>query len=63
MEELIARRSGVSELREQALRDGYVPMRVYGIQKAIEGHTSLEEVLSVTVTTEVDEDVEVLEMV
>lgn len=50
MEELIARRAQSQELLQQALLDGYVPMRGYGIRKAIEGVTSLEEVLSVTIT-------------
>lgn len=50
MEELIARRAPSQELLQQALLEGYVPMRSYGIRKAIEGETSLEEVLSVTIT-------------
>ena len=48
MEELIVTRASSKELQQQALRDGYVPMRDYGFKKALEGHTSLDEVLSVT---------------
>ena len=48
MEELIVSRASSKELQKQALRDGYVPMRDYGFKKALEGHTSLDEVLSVT---------------
>jgi type II secretory ATPase GspE/PulE/Tfp pilus assembly ATPase PilB-like protein len=48
MEELIVSRASSKELQQQALRDGYVPMRDYGFKKALEGHTSLDEVLSVT---------------
>ena len=47
-EELIVSRASSKELQKQALRDGYVPMRDYGFKKALEGHTSLDEVLSVT---------------
>jgi general secretion pathway protein E len=50
MEELIARRAHSKELLQQALLDGFLPMRTYGIRKAIEGETSLDEVLSVTIT-------------
>jgi len=38
----------VSEMKAQALRDGMVPMRQYGLRKAAEGVTTLEEVLTVT---------------
>ena len=34
--------------RDQALRDGYVPMRTYGWHKVMQGLTTIEEVISVT---------------
>jgi type II secretory ATPase GspE/PulE/Tfp pilus assembly ATPase PilB-like protein len=34
---------------QQAIRDGYRPMREYGVRKILQGLTSVEEVLSVTV--------------
>ena len=37
-------------MREQAIRDGYVPMRTYGWHKAMQGETTIEEVISVTTT-------------
>ncbi|MEO0414255.1 MAG: GspE/PulE family protein [Verrucomicrobiota bacterium] len=50
MGELISRRSPMAELQQQAEADGYVPMRVYGIAKCLAGETSLEEVLSATMS-------------
>lgn len=50
MEELIARRAHPRDLLRQALADGFIPMRSYGIRKALEGETSLDEVISVTTT-------------
>lgn len=50
LEELISRKAGIAELMKQAVADGYIPMRLYGIRKVLEGETSLEEVLSVTVS-------------
>jgi type II secretory ATPase GspE/PulE/Tfp pilus assembly ATPase PilB-like protein len=35
-------------MRDQALRDGYVPMRTYGWYKVMQGSTTIEEVISVT---------------
>ena len=50
MQELIARGAGASELHRQAIADGFVPMRRYGLEKALAGETTIEEVLSATLT-------------
>ena len=42
----------VSEMKTQAIADGMVPMRQYGIMKAAQGVTTLEEVLTVTAANE-----------
>ncbi|MGL5019252.1 MAG: GspE/PulE family protein [Luteolibacter sp.] len=48
MQELVAHRAQAVELRAQAVRDGYIPMREYGWHKAMKGETTIEEVISVT---------------
>ncbi len=48
MQELVAHSAPAPKLREQAFRDGYVPMRTYGWHKALQGMTTIEEVISVT---------------
>lgn len=48
MQELVAHSAPSAKLREQAFRDGYVPMRTYGWHKAMQGMTTIEEVISVT---------------
>jgi type II secretory ATPase GspE/PulE/Tfp pilus assembly ATPase PilB-like protein len=48
MQELVAHSAQPARLREQAFRDGYVPMRTYGWHKALQGVTTVEEVISVT---------------
>ena len=48
MQELIAHRAQAPEMRVQALRDGYIPMREYGWYKVMRGDTTIEEVVSVT---------------
>ena len=48
MEELVAHSRPATELRAQALKDGYVPMRTYGWHKVFQGETTIEEVISVT---------------
>lgn len=48
MQELVAHRAQGPELRAQAIRDGYVPMREYGWHKVMKGETTIEEVISVT---------------
>jgi general secretion pathway protein E len=48
MQELVAHRAQSNELRAQAIRDGYIPMREYGWYKVMKGETTIEEVISVT---------------
>lgn len=50
MQELISRQAAGAELRAQAVKDGYVPMREYGWYKVMKGETTVEEVISVTAT-------------
>lgn len=47
--DLVTHRAGHPQLLQQALKDGYRPMREYGIRKIIAGLTTIDEVLSVTV--------------
>ena len=49
MGELITRRAPHNELLQQGIKDGYRFMREYGVRKIMQGLTSVEEVLSVTV--------------
>lgn len=48
MQELVAHGAAANKMREQAFRDGYVPMRTYGWHKVMQGQTTIEEVISVT---------------
>ena len=48
MQELVAHSAPAPKLREQAYRDGYVPMRTYGWHKVMQGVTTIEEVITVT---------------
>lgn len=48
MQELVAHRAQSQELRAQAFKDGYIPMREYGWHKVMKGETTVEEVISVT---------------
>ena len=48
MQEIIAHGEGQTAVRDQAVRDGYVPMRHYGWVKVMQGMTTIEEVISVT---------------
>ena len=48
MQALVAQKASEADLQTQARKDGFVPMRDYGLQKAIEGITTLEEVARVT---------------
>lgn len=48
MQELVAHSAPAKKMREQAFRDGYVPMRDYGWHKVMQGQTTIEEVISVT---------------
>ncbi len=49
MGELITQRAGAKALLEQATKDGYRPMREYGVRKILAGNTTVAEVMSVTV--------------
>ena len=49
MSELITQRASQQLLYQQAVKDGYRQMREYGVRKIMQGLTSVEEVLSVTV--------------
>jgi general secretion pathway protein E len=48
MQELVAHRAQSNDLRAQAVKDGYIPMREYGWYKVMKGETTIEEVISVT---------------
>jgi type II secretory ATPase GspE/PulE/Tfp pilus assembly ATPase PilB-like protein len=48
MEEMVAKNVAAPELMEQAVKDGYIPMREYGWHKVMKGITTVEEVISVT---------------
>ncbi len=49
MGELITSKASSQALTQQALADGYRPMREYGLRKVLAGKTTVEEVISVTV--------------
>ncbi|MEN3942230.1 GspE/PulE family protein [Prosthecobacter sp. SYSU 5D2] len=49
MGELITHKASSSQLMVQAYKDGYRPMREYGVRKVLDGNTTIEEVISVTV--------------
>ena len=48
--DLITHRDSRQNLLTQAIKDGYRPLRDYGVRKILAGLTSVEEVLSVTVS-------------
>ncbi|MDF1859689.1 MAG: GspE/PulE family protein [Verrucomicrobiales bacterium] len=48
VQELITSRATKQDLQRQGMLDGFVPMRDYGWNKVIEGHTTIEEVVSST---------------
>lgn len=50
LQELVAHSAPSNQLRAQAVKDGYVPMRGYGWYKVMQGLTTVEEVISVTAT-------------
>ncbi|MBB5352305.1 type II secretory ATPase GspE/PulE/Tfp pilus assembly ATPase PilB-like protein [Haloferula luteola] len=50
MQDLIAHGAPAAEIKAQALKDGYIPMRGYGWHKVLQGLTTIEEVISVTAT-------------
>jgi type II secretory ATPase GspE/PulE/Tfp pilus assembly ATPase PilB-like protein len=49
MGELVTHRASNQQLYQQAYKDGYRPMREYGVRKILAGLTSIDEVISVTV--------------
>ena len=52
MAEKINARAPMGEIKEQALKDGMVPMRNYGFTKAIQGVTTVDEVMNVTASSD-----------
>ena len=48
MQELVAHSRPIADMKAQANRDGYIPMRTYGWHKVMQGETTIEEVISVT---------------
>jgi general secretion pathway protein E/type IV pilus assembly protein PilB len=50
--EKINSRAAMAEIKTQAFVDGMVPMRQYGFQKAIQGVTTVEEVMLVTASSD-----------
>jgi type II secretory ATPase GspE/PulE/Tfp pilus assembly ATPase PilB-like protein len=48
MQELVAHGASSAQIRQQAVRDGFLPMRGYGWHKVMSGDTTIEEVISVT---------------
>ena len=47
--ELIMHKARQQDIQIQAIKDGYRPMREYGVRKILSGQTTIEEVMSVTV--------------
>jgi general secretion pathway protein E/type IV pilus assembly protein PilB len=45
-------RAPMADIKAQALKDGMIPMRLYGFQKAIQGVTTVEEVMTVTASSD-----------
>jgi general secretion pathway protein E/type IV pilus assembly protein PilB len=52
LQDKINLRANAMELKTQALADGMVPMRYYGFKKAAMGITTLEEVMTVTASSD-----------
>ncbi len=50
LQELIVHKGSYAAIKEQALGEGFQPMRGYGWNKVLKGETTLEEVVSVTST-------------
>jgi len=48
LQEMVAHSVPAKEIKAQAVRDGYLPMRHYGWHKVMQGLTTIEEVISVT---------------
>ncbi len=58
MEQLVSHGAPLKEMKAQAVKDGYVPMRDYGWIKVFKGQTTVEEVISVTSSDFEKEDIE-----
>jgi general secretion pathway protein E/type IV pilus assembly protein PilB len=52
MSQKINDRAPMNDIKAQALKDGMIPMRQYGFQKAIQGVTTVEEVMTVTASSD-----------
>ena len=50
VQELVTHLAPAADIRAQALKDGYMPMRHYGWFKVMQGLTTIEEIISVTAT-------------
>ncbi|MHB8232478.1 MAG: GspE/PulE family protein [bacterium] len=48
VQKLIIERGDAAQIRSAAIKDGFVPLRMAGLKKVIEGVTTLEEVLQAT---------------
>ena len=48
MQDLVSHSAHANDVRAQAVKDGYMPMRGYGWHKVMQGETTIEEVVSVT---------------
>jgi type II secretory ATPase GspE/PulE/Tfp pilus assembly ATPase PilB-like protein len=48
IQDLIVRKASEQQIKDQAMKEGFMPMRDYGLHKVLEGETTLEEVVSVT---------------
>jgi general secretion pathway protein E len=56
MQALVTQQASAAEMKAQAVRDGYIHMRTYGWYKAMQGLTTIEEIISVT-SSDVDMEV------
>jgi len=50
LQDLVVRQASESEIRDTAVKEGFIKMRDYGLQKVLDGDTTIEEVISVTTT-------------
>lgn len=48
IQDLIVKRASEKDIKDQAIKEGFMQMRDYGLHKVLEGETTLEEVVSVT---------------
>jgi general secretion pathway protein E/type IV pilus assembly protein PilB len=55
IQEMVTHRAPAAEIRAQALKDGYLPMRYYGWHKVMQGLTTIEEIIAVT-STDIQDD-------